>query len=115
PYNYTWSINGNNYYTKDVNVSFSASGSYTIELTVRDAADYSVDTSMSETVNSDPVVSASSNVTSADVNYPIEFSSSPSGGTGPYSYSWALNGNVISTSQDFSYSFSTSGSYTLTV
>ena len=114
PYNLTWSINGNSYYTKDVNVSFSASGSYTIELTVRDAADYSVDTSMSETVHSDPVVSVSSNVSSADVNYPIEFSASPSGGTGPYSNSWALNGNVISTSQDFSHAFSSPGTYTLT-
>ena len=99
PYNLTWSVNGNSYYTKDVNVSFSASGSYTIDLTVRDAADYSVDSSMSETVNSDPVVSVSSNVSSADIGYPIEFSASPSGGTGPYSNSWALNGNVISTSQ----------------
>ena len=109
PDNYTWSINGNNYYTKDVNTSFSASGSYTIELTVRDSTDYSVDTSMSETVNSDPVVSASSNVTSADVNYPIEFCATPSGGTGPYSNSWALNGNVLSTSQDFSHAFSSPG------
>ena len=114
PDNYTWSINGNNYYTKDVNTSFAASGSYTIELTVRDAADYSVDTSMSETVHSDPVVSVSSNVSSADVNYPIEFCATPSGGTGPYSNSWALNGNVISTSQDFSHAFSSPGTYTLT-
>ncbi|WMT51852.1 MAG: PKD domain-containing protein [Ferroplasma sp.] len=115
PDNYTWTANGNTYYSKDINVTFSSSGSYTIDLTVRDAADYSVSTSMSETVNSDPVVSASSNVSSADVNYPIEFCSTPSGGTGPYNESWALNGNVISTSQDFSHSFSSSGSYTLTV
>ena len=115
PYNYTWEANGNDYYTNDINVTFSSSGSYIIDLTVTDAAGYSVSTSMSETVNSDPVVSASSNVSSADIGYPIEFSSSPSGGTAPYSYSWTLNGNVISTSQDFSYSFSNSGSYTLTV
>ncbi|WMT52301.1 MAG: PKD domain-containing protein [Ferroplasma sp.] len=115
PYNYTWSADGTTYYTKDINVTFTSSGTYTIDLTVSDAADYSVSTSMSETVNSDPVVSASSNVSSADVNYPIEFCSTPSGGTGPYNESWALNGNVISTSQDFSHSFSSSGSYTLTV
>ena len=115
PYNLTWSINGNSYYTKDVNASFAASGSYTIELTVRDAADYSVSKTITETVNSDPTVSASSNVSSGDVNYPIEFSSTPSGGTGSYLYSWSLNGQQISTSQDFSYSFSSSGSYTLTV
>ncbi len=115
PYNYTWSADGSTYYTKDINVTFSSSGTYTIDLTVKDATGYSVSTSLSQTVNSDPTVSASSNVSSADINYPIEFSSSPSGGTGPYTYSWVLNGNVVSTSEDFSYSFSTSGSYTLTV
>lgn len=115
PYNYTWSANGNTYYTKDINVTFSSSGTYTIDLTVTDAAGYSVSTSLSQTVNSDPTVSASSNVSSADIGYPIEFLSSPSGGTGPYTYSWVLNGNAVSHSEDFSYSFSSSGSYTLTV
>ena len=115
PYNYTWEANGNDYYTKDINVTFSSSGSYTIDLTVRDAADYSADASMSETVNSDPTVSASSNVSSADINYPIEFSSRPSGGTSPYTYSWTIGGTQVSTSQDFSYSFSTAGTYTVEV
>lgn len=98
-----------------LNYNFTQSGSYTVDLTVKDAANYSVSTSISQTVNSDPTVLASSNVSSADIGYPIEFSSSPSGGTGPYTYSWVLNGNVVSTSQDFSYSFASSGSYTLTV
>ena len=114
-YSYSWSVDGNTYTSQDINVSFSSSGSYSVELTVTDAADYSVSQSLTETVNSDPTVSASSNVSSADVNYPIEFSSTPSGGTGSYSYSWTLNGQQISTSQDFSYSFASSGSYTLTV
>ena len=114
-YSYSWSADGSSYTTQDINVSFSSSGTYSIDLTVKDAAGYSVSSSYSETVNSDPTVTASSNVSSADVNYPIEFSSSPSGGTGSYTYSWTLNGNQVSTSQDFSYSFSSSGSYTLTV
>ena len=96
--------------------SYSSSGTYDYYVSVTDQAGYTVDSNtVSETVNSDPTVSASSNVSSADVNYPIEFSSSPSGGSGGYSYSWVLNGNQISTSQDFSYAFSSSGSYTLTV
>ena len=61
-----------------------------VELTVTDAAGYSVSQSLTETVDSDPTVSASSNVSSADVNYPVEFSSTPSGRTGGYSYSWTL-------------------------
>ena len=114
-YSYSWSVDGNTYNTQDINVSFSSSGSYSVQLTVTDAAGYSVSQSLTEAVNSDPTVSASSNVSSADVNYPIEFSSTPSGGTGSYSYSWTFNGQQISTSQDFSYSFASSGSYTLTV
>ena len=114
-YSYSWSVDGNTYTSQDINVSFSSSGSYSVDLTVTDTAGYSVSQSLTETVNSDPTVSASSNVSSADVNYPIEFSSTPSGGTGGYSYSWTLNGQQISASQDFSYSFSSSGSYTLTV
>ncbi len=115
PYSYAWTIDGDSYTSQDVNFTFSSSGSYTVDLTVTDATGYSVSTSISQTVNSDPTVSASSNVSSADIGYPIEFSSSPSGGTGSYVYNWTLNGKQISTSQDFSYSFASSGSYTLTV
>ncbi len=114
-YSYSWSVNGNTFSTRDINVSFSSSGSYSVQLTVTDAAGYSVSKTIAETVNSNPTVSASSNVSSADVGYPVEFSSTPSGGTGSYSYSWTLNGKQISTSQDFSHSFSSSGSYTMTV
>ncbi|MGP6221075.1 PKD domain-containing protein, partial [Caldiplasma sukawensis] len=114
-YSYSWSVDGNTYTTHDINVSFSSSGSYSVELTVSDAAGYSVSQSLTEIVNSDPTVSASANVSSADVGYPIEFSSSPSGGTGPYTYSWIIGGSQVSTSQDFSYSFSTAGTYTVEV
>ena len=95
---------------------YSSSGTYDYYVEITDGAGYKIDSStLTEIVNSDPTVSASSNVSTADVNYPIEFSSSPSGGTGPYTYSWTLNGNQLSTSQDFSYSFESSGSYTLTI
>jgi len=114
-YTYSWSINGNTYTSQDVSVSFSSSGSYIIDLTVTDAAGYSVSTSLSETINSDPTISATSSVSTADVGYSIEFSSTPSGGTSPYTYSWTIGGTQVSTSQDFSYSFSSAGSYTVEV
>ncbi len=119
-YSYQWYLNSNAISGATSSTyspgSYSSSGTYDYYVSVTDQADYTVDSNtISETVNSDPTVSASSNVSSADIGYPIEFSSSPSGGTGGYSYSWTLNGNQISTSQDFSYSFSSSGSYTLTI
>ena len=115
PDTYIWKINGKEYYTKDINVSFAESGDYTVDLTITDSAGYSVETSMSETVNTGPTVSASSNVSSADINSPIEFSSTPSGGVSPYTSSWTIDGTQVSTSKDFSHSFSSPGSYTVQV
>ena len=113
PYSYSWTIGGASVSSaSSFSYTFSSSGSYAVQLTVTDATGYQQTQSLTETVNSDPVVSASSNVSSADVNYPIEFSSSPSGGTGGYTYEWTLNGNQVSTSQDFSYTFTSAGSYT---
>ena len=113
-YTYSFTGTGTTYTTPAFNASLS-SGSYTVDLSATDGVSYSASASAVETVNSDPTVSASSNVSSADVNYPIEFSSSPSGGTSPYTYSWTIGGTQVSTSQDFSYSFSTAGSYTVDV
>ena len=113
-YTYSLTGTGTTYTTPAFNATLS-SGSYTEDLTATDAAGKPASASATETVNSDPTVSASSNVSSADVGYPIEFSSSPSGGTSPYTYSWTIGGSQVSTSQDFSYSFSSAGSYTVEV
>ena len=94
-YSYSWSVNGNAYDTPDASASFSSPGTYLISLTVTDAAAYAVTQTMDETVNTDPTVTASSSVSSADIGYAIEFSSTPSGGSGSYGYSWTLNGNQI--------------------
>ncbi len=113
---YTYSLTGTGatYTTPAFNTTLS-SGSYTVSMTATDANGITATASASQVINSDPTVSASSNVSSADVNYPIEFSSSPSGGTSPYTYSWTIGGTQVSTSQDFSQSFSTAGTYTVEV
>ena len=96
--------------------AYSSSGTYSYYVAVTDGAGYTVNSNIiSETVNSDPTVSASSSVSAADVGYAITFSSSPSGGTSPYSYSWIIGGTQVSTSQDFTYSFSSAGTYTVEV
>ena len=96
--------------------AYSSSGTYSYYVSLTDGAGYTVNSNtIDETVNSDPTVSASASTTTADVGYSITFSSSPSGGTSPYTYSWTIGGTQVSTSQDFSYSFSSAGSYTVTV
>ncbi|PYB68153.1 hypothetical protein DMB44_05380 [Thermoplasma sp. Kam2015] len=119
PYSYQWYLNGNaisGATSSTYSVSYSSSGTYDYYVAVTDAAGYTVDSNtIDETVNTGPTVSASSNVSTADVGYPIEFSATPSGGTSPYTYSWIIGGSQVSTSQDFSYTFSSAGSYTVTV
>ena len=81
-----------------------------INLVVTDAVGYSVSSNVLDPViNTDPYVTASSNTSYTDVGSPVMFTASSYYGTSPYSYSWTWNGNIISTSQDFSYSFDQSG------
>ena len=113
-YTYSLTGTGSTYTTPAFNTTLAA-GSYTEDLSVTDGAGETATATTSETVHSDPIVSASSSVSSADVGYSITFSSSPSGGTAPYAYSWIINGTQVSTSQDFSYSFTSAGTYTVEV
>ncbi|MHB1811824.1 MAG: PKD domain-containing protein [Thermoplasmataceae archaeon] len=120
PYKYQWYEDGNPIQGTNSSVfsspKYNTTGTYTYYVVLTDNSGYAITSNtVGEIVNPDPTVSASSNVSSADVNYPIQFSSTPSGGSGSYRYNWTLNGNNIANSQDFSYSFASPGSYTLTV
>ena len=107
PYSYSWGYLGSTSADPSLQIYFDIGG---ISVTVTDAAGYSVNSNtLCPTVNDDPIVIASSNTSYTDVGSPVSFSSCPSYGTAPYSYSWTWDGNVISTSQDFSYSFDQSG------
>ena len=113
-YTYSLTGTGSTYTTPAFNTTLAA-GSYTEDLSITDGAGETATATTSETVHSDPIVSASSSVSSADVGYNITFSSSPSGGTAPYAYSWIINGTQVSTSQDFTYSFSSAGFYVVEI
>ena len=75
------------------------------------------------TVNSDPSVSISASHNPADVGQSVAFSSSISGGTSPYTYSWNVYSGdstsdstlTTSSSSSFSYTFGSSGSYLVTL
>ena len=114
PYNYTWSISGSVVsYANPLHAVFSASGSYTVALSVRDADSIYSNVTLSEAVDPALVASASSNLTTADAGYSIAFSGSATGGTGSYTYAWTVSGNTISTAASFDYTFSSAGSYTV--
>ncbi len=116
PFSYSWVIGGSQVCTtSSCTHSFSASGAYGIDLTVTDSQGEKATPTYTEDVDSTPVVTASENVTQADVNIPVAFSSLASGGTGGYTYSWTLNGVQLATSSSFDNSFSSAGTYTLDV
>ena len=115
PYNYTWSIGtvavG---YSSSLSYAFSTSGTYTVSVTVKDSFGESGKASITITVNSPISVSASVKYNSIDAGQNGIFTGSVTGGTGPYSYSWAMDGNVISSQQMLTYSFINPGTYTIT-
>jgi PKD repeat protein len=115
-YSYSWSISGTQICTTTAcTYTFASPGAYTVDLTVTDSQGVHASASYTEDVDSTPLITASSNVSLADVKIPISFTSIASGGTGGYSYSWTLNGDQLSTSADFDHSFASPGSYTLDV
>lgn len=106
-YYYTWNAFSSNSPDPTVNLFILLNG---VTATVTDSVGGTATSNiLNPTINSDPFVLASSNVSYTDVNSPVTFSAQPSYGTSPYSYEWTWDGQVISTSQSFSYSFSQSG------
>lgn len=118
PFNYTWSAGAGTIGTaENLTYSFSSPGQYTLKLQVADSATRTAEANLSVTVFSDPVVSATNNLTStggkADIGFPVGFSSTASGGVGGYTYRWVLNGVVVGNSSSLSRSFGSPGTYTL--
>ena len=114
PYTYAWTVSGTSEGTASaISYTFESAGSYAVNLSVKDADGIYSNTTLTETVDPQPVASASSNLSVADAGYSIAFTGSATGGTGSYTYAWTVSGTTISTAASFDYSFSTAGSYTV--
>jgi hypothetical protein len=121
PFSYAWSFN-TSLNISDPNVAFYfilpppppfAGG---IQLAIMDSVGYTTfSNSLYPTINGIPYVYASSNTTFTDIGTPVTLTATAYSGTPPYAYSWTWEGNVISTSQSFSYAFSQSGNQTVDV
>jgi hypothetical protein len=119
PYSYQWYLNGsavsgatNNSYT----FTPSLRGHYNLYCNATDSANARAQ-SNTATVAVNPTLAVSISPTTATLNVGQSklFNSTVSGGTGPFSYQWYLNGSVISGATNSSYTFipSSRGHYNL--
>ena len=115
PFTYLWYVDGTSVSnTKDLTYEFSQSGSYNVTLEATDQYGNSVNASLTEYVNSGPLVKASASYYNVDVGVSDHFYANESGGTPPVSYNWTVNGHHFQT-QNISYVFNKVGNYTVKV
>lgn len=113
---YSWSFTGGSPATstaKNPSVTYSTPGTYSVKLTVTNAAGSSSKTS-EITINSAPQASFSTSVSSALPNQSIKLTNSSQNAT---SYSWSFSGGTPSTSTDENptVAYSSTGEYTITL
>ncbi|HRH24508.1 MAG TPA: hypothetical protein PK109_02885, partial [Candidatus Paceibacterota bacterium] len=88
----------------------------TYTLTCEDAQGRTAQATAAVTVFDTPLMATCTAApSSADSGQTVNFSSSVSGGTGNYSYSWRESGNVFGTNSSASKSFSSNGTKTITL
>jgi hypothetical protein len=121
PFLYQWYLNGaavSGATSATWNFTTSSAGSYTVFVKVTDAASVAA-TSNTVTVTVNPALSVSISPTpvTLDVGQSQPFTSSVSGGTGPYSFQWYLDGSAVSgaTSATWTFTPSSAGSHTVYV
>jgi hypothetical protein len=93
---------------------FTSTGTYNVTVWVYATSGGSAHAINSQVVNTDPTISVSSSQITTDVGLTVTFSSSPSGGTTPYTYSWG-GGTVSGSSRNITWSFTTSGNFTVSI
>lgn len=111
-YSYSWSYNPGASGPDPTAELFTDFGGITATVT-DSVGGSSTSNTLDPTINAGPLVLATSNTSYTDIGSPVSFSASTSFGTSPFTYSWTWNGQVISTSQAFSYSFSQTGTQTV--
>lgn len=114
PVNFTWRFGDNaTGYGANASHAYAASGSYTANVTAVDALGARSTASLAVTVNPLPSVTIAPNRTSSSPGEPVLFSSSVTGGTGPFRYAWQFGDGATSGFASPDHVFASGGTYTV--
>jgi len=118
PYTYSWNFGDGSGLATAPNPShsYSSIGPFTATLTLTDANGVKATASVLVTVHALPTVSATASPSAGDAPVTVNLSSSPSGGSLPYVFSWDFgDGTALSATQNPSHLYAAAGAYTAAV
>src|SRR5438128_6709638 len=118
PYMYSWSFgDGGTQTGLTASHTYSTAGNYTVTLTVTDSIAGSAKSTQTVKVSPVPALAASFTFSPSQPTsgQSVTFSGSAAGGISPYTYGWKFGDGSSSTSQNPSDTFSTSGTFTVSL
>ena len=114
PYTFAWSFGDATTGTGDpATHTYSALGTYAVNLTVTDVNGLTDNLTMSYSVVVGPSVTFTASKTTVDANQPVTFTPTASGGVTPYSYAWKFGDGLTSVVTSPQHTFTTTGTLTV--
>ncbi|MGI0151586.1 MAG: PKD domain-containing protein, partial [Thermoplasmata archaeon] len=116
PLAYNWTLgNGQSAIGPTTTVSYASPSSYTVTLTVKDAAGHAVYATQIIRVAAAPAVNATVSAASVTADHSVTFSANGSGGTGGLTYAWNFGDGSGATGASPSHVYALAGTYTAVV
>src|SRR5947208_3107979 len=116
PYGFSWAFgDGGSSSANPAAHSYSSTGSFTVTLTVRDANGATATSSQTVPVASAPSVSFNYSPTTPEAGSPATFTSTTTGGVGPFTMIWFFGDGGTSNANPTTHTYATSGSFTANV